>query len=214
VCALAEALAMPRALVPAYAGVLSALGMLVAPRGRQLSQTLCLPLQEQDDAGLRARLDALTAQGRTELLAEGVDERHLNAAYSLDLRYQGQRFTLNVAYSEVAQAVADFHDAHRRRFGHTLQVPVELVNVRVALSADSASPVLPETASRPAGSPLQTTRLAGEPQPVAVWRREALGSGHSHSGPLLIVDDVATTYVSRGWRVSSRQCGSLLLERC
>jgi N-methylhydantoinase A/oxoprolinase/acetone carboxylase beta subunit len=64
------------------------------------------------------------------------------------------------------------------------------------------------------GSPLQVARLAGEPQPVPVWRREALGSGHSHSGPLLIVDDVATTYVSRGWRVSIRRCGSLLLERC
>ena len=44
VCALADALAMRHALVPIHAGVLSALGMLVAPRGRQLSHTLCLPV--------------------------------------------------------------------------------------------------------------------------------------------------------------------------
>ena len=72
VCALADALAMRRVLVPMHAGVLSALGMLAAPRGRQLSHTLCLPLLQQDDARLRTRLVALADQGRAELLAEGI----------------------------------------------------------------------------------------------------------------------------------------------
>ena len=40
VCALADALGLSRALVPVHAGVLSALGMLAAPRSRQLSRTL------------------------------------------------------------------------------------------------------------------------------------------------------------------------------
>jgi N-methylhydantoinase A len=40
VCALAEALGMHQAMVPVHAGVLSALGMLSAPRGRQLSRTM------------------------------------------------------------------------------------------------------------------------------------------------------------------------------
>src|SRR5690606_11998497 len=39
-CSLAEALGMRKAIVPAQAGVLSALGMLVAVPGRQLSKTV------------------------------------------------------------------------------------------------------------------------------------------------------------------------------
>lgn len=214
VCALAEALAIPRALVPPHAGVLSALGMLAAPRGRQLAHTLCLPLHEQDDAGLRTRLDELTGQGRAELLAEGVAGESIRVAYSLDLRYRGQRFTLNVDYHTVAQALAEFHRAHRQRFGHALDVPVELVNLRVALAAGSAPVALTDTAATRPGTPLQTVRLVGETQPVAVWRRAALAGATPHAGPLLIADDVATTFVARGWRVSTLAGGCLLLARC
>jgi N-methylhydantoinase A len=214
VCALAEALAIPRALVPPHAGVLSALGMLAAPRGRQLSHTLCLPLQDQDDTGLRARLQALTGQGRSELLAEGVPAENIRALYSLDLRYQGQRFTLNVDYHTVEAALAAFHAAHRRRYGHALDVPVELVNLRVALVADSEPIALTDSAAVQTGAPLQTVKLVDEELPVPVWRREALGSGQVHQGPALVVDDVSTTYVARGWRVGSQTGGCLLLEHC
>jgi len=214
VCALAEALEMPRALVPLHAGVLSALGMLTAPRGRQLSHTLCLPLQDQDDKALLARLQTLSVQGRAELQAEGVAADSLRAAFSLDLRYQGQRFTLNVPYENIEQALTAFHRAHRLRFGHALGVPVELVNLRVALTADSEPVVLTGPASDRHGEPLQTVRLVGEEQAAPVWRREALGARQTHAGPLLIIDAVATTYVARGWQVTGQASGCLLLERC
>jgi N-methylhydantoinase A len=214
VCALAEALSMSRALVPPHAGVLSALGMLVAPRGRQLAHTLCLPLHEQDDAGLRTRLDELSRQGRAELLAEGVAGERIRATYSLDLRYRGQRFTLTVDYHAVEQALAAFHRAHLQRFGHALDVPVELVNLRVALVADGEPVALTETAPMLPGTPLQTVSLAGEAQPVPVWRRAALAGGRTHAGPLLVADGVATTFVAAGWCVTTLAGGCLLLERC
>ena len=128
---------------------------------------------------MRARLEELAARGRAELLAEGIAANRIHTTYSLDLRYQGQRFTLNVAYDTVERALAAFHRAHRRRFGH-------------ALSGAVSEP----------GTPIEAVILVGEQQPVPVWRREALGSGEAHSGPVLIVDDVATTFVSPGWRVS------------
>jgi len=214
VCALCEALSVPRALVPIHAGVLSALGMLVAPRGRQLSRTLGTPLLEQDDALLHIQLQRLVEQGRDELLAEGVTADAIQAAFSLDLRYLGQRFTLNVDYHGVTQAAEDFHQAHRRRFGHALNTPVELVNVRVALSAGSHPIPLAASSSGPAGGPLEQALLVGEPQPAPVWRREDLEVGQSFSGPLLVIDRVASTYVARGWRGSRHASGSLLLERC
>jgi N-methylhydantoinase A len=213
VCALADALAMRRAIVPIHAGVLSALGMLAAPRGRQLSHTLCLPLLQQDEGGLRARLRALADQGRAELLAEGVKAEAVLAAFSLDLRYHGQRFSLNVSYQSIEQAAGDFHRAHQQRFGHALNVPVELVNLRVGLSAGGSALAMGEQSPSPAGRPLEAARLAGEVQPVPVWRREDLACERSYRGPLLVVDAVATTYVATGWCVSREARGCLLMER-
>ncbi len=212
VCALAEALGMSRALVPAYGGVLSALGMILAPRGRELSQTLGLPLQTQSDADLRRHLRRLATRGRSELLAEGVAAGDIRETYSLDLRYRGQRYTLNVAYETPAQAEAAFQHAHRQRFGHTLAAPLELVNVRVMLSASDTQAQLgcdPITSGAPRG----TARVVGVDTPVAVWERSRLGLGRRHAGPLLIVDSVSTTYVSPGWSVSIDALGCLSLER-
>jgi N-methylhydantoinase A len=214
VCALADALAMRRTLVPMHAGVLSALGMLAAPRGRQLSHTLCLPLLQQDDAGLRTRLRVLADQGLAELLAEDIPECAVQTAFSLDLRYQGQRFSLTVSYQSVEQAVGDFHRAHKQRFGHALNAPVELVNLRVGLSAGGAALLFAGPPPEPSARPLEQVSVVGERQPVPVWRREDLPGGRPHRGPMLVVDVVATTYVAPGWCVSRQAGGCLLMERC
>ena len=68
VCALADALGMRRALVPVNAGVLSALGMLVAPPSRQLSHTLTGELSGFAEADIERQLQALAAAGRAELV--------------------------------------------------------------------------------------------------------------------------------------------------
>ncbi|NIA01315.1 MAG: hydantoinase/oxoprolinase family protein [Planctomycetia bacterium] len=213
VCALAEALDMRHALVPVHAGVLSALGMLVAPRGRQLSHTLNCLLAEQHDAQLRERFRSLEARGQSELQAEGIVPANIRSAFNLDLRYRGQSFTLNVPFGDIAQAESDFHAAHRQRFGHSLDAEVELVNLRVGLSASGSDLSVYERSNRSFGQPLEHAVLAGVEQPVPVWKREELGDNQCYSGPLLIVDDVASSWVAPGWTVVRHNSGCLLLER-
>jgi N-methylhydantoinase A len=214
VCALAEALGIRQALVPMHAGVLSALGMLAAPRGRQLSHTLCVPLPEQTDSGLRTRFAELAARGRDELRAEGVSAGRMDEAFSLDLRYQGQRFALTIAYRDVRQAEEDFHRAHRQRFGHALDVAVELVNLRVGLSAGGEALCLDQSSTAEApGQPLEVVRMTGESRPVPVWRREALEIDRHYDGPLLVIDAVATTCIAGGWRAQRLAGGGVLIER-
>ncbi len=213
VCALAEALNMRHALVPVHAGVLSALGMLAAPRGRQLSHTLNRPLAEQRDAQLRERFQSLEEQGQSELQAEGITRTDTRSECSLDLRYRGQSFTLNVPFGDIAQAEIDFHAAHRQRFGHRLDTEVELVNLRVGLSAGGSDLSVYEQSSSSRGQPLEYAALVDVKQPVPVWKREDLGSNQWYSGPLLIIDDVASSWVAPGWTVVRHDSGCLLLER-
>jgi N-methylhydantoinase A len=213
VCALAEALDMRHALVPVHAGVLSALGMLVAPRGRQLSHTLNCLLAGQRDEQLRRRFQSLEAQGQSELQAEGIMLTDIRSTFSLDLRYRGQSFTLNVPFRDIAQAESDFHAAHRRCFGHRLDAEVELVNLRVGLSASGSDLSVYDECSAPRGEPIEHASLAGVEQTVQVWRREDLESNQCYTGPLLIIDDVASSWVAPGWTMIRHESGCLLLER-
>jgi N-methylhydantoinase A len=213
VCALADALGMQQALVPAHAGVLSALGMLAAPRGRQLSHAMRGLLGGQPEGRLREQFQRLARQGRSELIEEGVDAGDIKATFSLDVRYLGQSYTLNVPFHDLQQVVTDFHQAHLRRFGHALASEVELVNLRVGLSAAGHSFSLTTERDGAAESPLEQAALSGIGQSVPVWRRQDLALNTAFAGPLLVIDSVATTFVAPQWAAMRHESGCLLLER-
>ncbi len=213
VCALAEALGIREALVPVHAGVLSALGMLAAPRGRQLSHTVPGLMEQQSDAQLTSRLQELAAQGRAELVEEGVEAAAIVTGFSLDMRYRGQSYTLNIPYRSVDQALAEFHEAHQQRFGHRLRATVELVNLRVSLSARGSAFALQSGWQPPSGKPFERAKLAGCERLVDVWQRHDLEFELPCAGPAVVIDAVATTYVAPGWQALRHPSGCLLLAR-
>ncbi|HHM05403.1 MAG TPA: hydantoinase/oxoprolinase family protein [Gammaproteobacteria bacterium] len=212
VCALAEALGMSEALVPVHAGVLSALGMLAARRGRHLSRTIARPLAEVDGEALARAFRALERQGRAELAAEGLAPGEIVVEQGVDLRYCGQAYSLTVPWGGPAAVREAFHLAHERRYGHRLPLEVELVNVRLRLRG-AAPPLdlLPGLAAG-AGRPVGSARLAGNVAPVPVWAREDVAGGEPVTGPALIIDAVSTTYLAPGWHARRDQGGNLLLQ--
>ncbi|WP_111642326.1 hydantoinase/oxoprolinase family protein [Marinimicrobium alkaliphilum] len=211
VCALAEALGMNKALVPIHGGVLSALGMLVAPRERQLSRTLQQPLAALDSEQLERELAALAADGRAQLEREGVEPDAIHANPSLDLRYQGQTYTLNVPYTTLAAATEAFHEAHRQRYGHRLDMAVELVNVRQQVLAPSAALTLPSGDEGSAPVPLEIRELPAIGA-CPVYQRDQLPSGALVTGPALVCETVSTTLIGVGWSAEVDGFGNLLLS--
>ena len=221
VCALAEALGMTRALVPARAGVLSALGMLVSPPGRLLTRTWLGLLTDRADAEIAAALDGLAAEGVDALAAEGHAPTSLQREVSLDLRYQGQSYTLNLPWQGGKATAAAFHDLHRTRYGHDLDLPVELVNLRVRLTAP-APEVSMHAADQERGPEsdaalnVYTAResyviLPSHEQPARVLARASMKAGEPLSGPAVILDDVATTWLAPGWTATLDAAGNLHL---
>ena len=215
VCALAEALGMRRALVPIHAGVLSALGMLVAPPGRQLSRTLTGALADVAESSIAAAIDRLTVQGIDALASEGIEPTSVVVEHSLDVRYQGQSYTLNVPWRSRDQAAEAFHAAHAERYGHRLGVPVELVNVRVALRARPPAMELQRQAAAAATQPEPESHVAlyGVGDAVPWFVRDSLSTGQTLPGPALVTETVATSYISPGWRGQVDPYGNLLLEQ-
>jgi N-methylhydantoinase A/oxoprolinase/acetone carboxylase beta subunit len=122
-CALADTLGMPVVVVPPRAGVLSAVGLLGAPRQVDLVRSWPAPA---DHAGAEAAAAALAAE------AAVTDEAQLVSA--VDCRYAGQSHELSVP------AVAAFRAEHTRRNGFALaDVPIEVVAIRA--SARWPSPI-------------------------------------------------------------------------
>lgn len=222
VCALAETLGMKRALVPIYAGVLSALGMLAARRSRELSRSVLKPLSALADAEVERHLEALRGRGREELAAEslprtgsgGIDERELEERIGADLRYAGQSFTLNLPWWGAAGAARAFHDAHEARYGHRLELDVELVNLRLTLQGPEPELPIPRLApgeGRPGA--VETVAVHGAEGEVPVYSRDDLLAGQRFPGPAIVREAVSTTWVAPGWECAVDDYGNLRLAR-
>jgi N-methylhydantoinase A len=114
-CALAEELEIGTVLVPAAAGVLSALGLVASDERRDSVRSYVMPLVE---AG--------------ELPAEG----------EADLRYVGQSFELTVPLG--GDLAEEFHKAHEERYGYADRArELELVAVRTAEVRPGPEVILP-----------------------------------------------------------------------
>ena len=213
VCALADILNLKQAIVPIHGGVLSALGMLTASKERQLSHAKRCLLNNVAEGTVDSALAALIQQGTKELLEEGVCSTQIATRCSLDLRYQGQTFTLSVPWEhEVQKAIDDFHHLHEQRYGHRLGHAVELVNVCVALNATQPPISLPSIHQEP-GSPIGTAQIVGLSEPCTVFNRLDLGNLQQISGPALIVETVSTTFIAEGWVANVDLYGNLHLKK-
>ena len=213
VCDLARALGIRETLVPRDAGVLSALGMLAAPSGRQLSRTLSGVLTPARRREIGVALRTLAEEGLAAMAGEGMGLPRIHAYPSLDLCYRGQAHTLNMFWQgSVGRALDAFHQAHERRYGHRLGTPVELVNLRVALRGPAARLRL---ARPPSGRPAESTRwitVYGVAAPVPVFERGALTAGQGLPAPAIIRDPGSTTYLARGWQATVDEHGHLRLR--
>jgi len=212
-CELAQALGIPRVLVPAFPGALSALGILVSDVVKDYSRTVLwrrvgktLPERE-----LQQAFAALERQAREDLRMEGWSGTP-KPERSLDLRYRGQGFELNVAHS--ARSIADFHALHQQRYGYS-DPARELEVVTLRLRATLASRVQPRFAPPRA----RATRRArarvlfdGRAQQTTIVARDALRPGRVLRAPAIITEYSATTVVPPGFRFRVDRAGNLLLE--
>jgi len=212
VCALAGLLDMHSAMVPVHGGVLSALGMLAAQPGRRLSRTRIGVLSEVSVGELEAVLDELEAQGRAALSHEGYSAHECTAQASADLRYLGQSYTLNLPWRGPSATAEAFHLSHLARYGHRLDLPVELVNLRQWVRGPQSALSLPQLPLGPPGKARDHCDLAGVARPVPRYQREELAAGQVVEGPALIAEPVATTWLASGWRLRVDATGNLLLS--
>ncbi|CAI8006453.1 Putative D-/L-hydantoinase subunit A [Geodia barretti] len=226
-CDLAQELGIPRVLIPARPGILSALGVAIADIVKDYSRTVMLRGRDLKRTRLEEEFHGMEGLARAELEQEGLPVDRMGARRFLDVRYVGQSFELTVDYPAsrssrssdgLARAISDsFYRAHLQRFGYAdRNEPVEIVNLRLKLDLVVDKPDLLLDAS--AGSGLARAELErvnvvfreGELE-TPLYDRDLLSSGDRVVGPALIVQLDTTTVVPPGWAGEVDTSGNLLL---
>ncbi len=218
--ALAEEIDIRRVLVPRHPGNFSALGLLASDIKHDEVRTRVGPLPER--WSLLPHLFAEMEGGvRRQLELEGFGAAQQRMRRSLDLRYRGQAFELNleVADEPLAAVEAAFHRHHRAVYGHAdPTAAIELVNARLTAYGVVAKPAAARlevgaTAGAPALIERRPVRFDGAVHDCPVWERDRLPTDVELRGPAIVEEFGATTVVLPGWHGTMDAHGNLRLER-
>ena len=191
---MAQALDIGRVVVPPAPGLFSSFGLLTADVEHHLSRTFRALLRDLDKAALNAAWEALAAEARRRLAADGYGGQAAPIERHASLHYQGQTYELTVPVPEgpldddaLAALEEAFGAEHERTYGHRAgpEEPVELVTLRVLGRGARPAARRPASTARPArrrgrphAPPISGRRAAGARPPSSAaptWRRGARG---------------------------------------
>ena len=221
---LAADIGIPTMIVPENPGVLSALGLLVAPVEHEHMRTFVARTPDIDVANMRDVLATLDAQGLAAMETEGVARDRISTRHAADMRYVGQSYELEVDVPDTTDASTPdelarrFHDAHERVYAHAQRGnAVETVNLRVVHSFRPAPPSpAGDRAGRADGNEARETRrtvFAEHPDGVdaAVFDRSDLAPGTVIDGPAIVEQPDTTIVVYPGHRCAVGDDGLLFV---
>jgi N-methylhydantoinase A len=138
--AVARELGIRSVLVPTIPGVLSAFGLLLAAPRHDFVSSLPRVLHSLDQAEFNGVLERMEAKGRDLLRRAGIETPPVTEV-SVDMRYERQNYTLNVALANIehtsAALTAAFSRAYEQKYGYRMDdQPIELVSCRVTVMTE------------------------------------------------------------------------------
>ena len=216
-CALARVLDMATVLLPAHAGLLSALGLGRARIERFRERQILQPLDAVEQT-LWRWIEGLAEDAASRVAEEGVPRSEIVVRRRIvHLRLEGQESTLAVEAAGVETLAEDFRRAYEDHYGYrSEQRSIEVESIRVV--ASSRDPAESEAIEPPASlraEPLGRRRvwLEGAWRRVPIFDREKLGPGATLDGPSLVFERHSGAVVERDWQASVDGAGGLVLRR-
>ena len=193
-CGLAGRLGMMRIVIPPHAGVLSAVGLALAPERREGLASFVVATDDVHSARLAGLLNGEAARLR------GEDGGALTARWWVRARFVGQGYELDVPVSpgDDGSAIASrFLDRHRTRTGFVLDRAVECISLRCALLGDAW--------------PVRFSRAVGSGEPAQDVDDGTMFERTLH-GPSIVRLPDATLRVMVGWTARALPMGGWMLE--
>jgi N-methylhydantoinase A/oxoprolinase/acetone carboxylase beta subunit len=220
---MAAHLGMPTIIVPRNAGVLSAFGLLMSDSVKDYTKSLMKPDSQVTLAGLDAEFRSLEEASIRDMKEDGFAAGDVVLERSLDCRYLGQSYEIDVPYRKARTAerafLESFHSRHQKFYSYRHdRRPVEIINLRV--KAVAVTPKIP-LAEEPGRRTLDPKALIRK-QPIfygkaaaegMVIDRSRLGPGNTLRGPALVIDPESTTFLPPGYAARVDGYSNLIIRK-
>ena len=221
----AEKLGVGRVLIPANAGVGSAVGLLRAPVAYEIVRGRLVRLSEFDPAAVNRLLAEMRAEAEA-VVRRGAPAAELTEQRSSFMRYRGQGHEIAVelpvrAFTEADRAVLAelFEAAYRRLYSRSIPgVDIEILSWVVSLRAPAEGRLAAETVEQ-RGEAKPISRRAvfdpdrGEFVDTPIYWRADLAPGARIAGPAVIAEDETSTVVSADFDAHIDRFGYIELNR-
>jgi N-methylhydantoinase A len=226
---IAEAVGIPRLLVPASPGIGCAMGLLETDVVHVYMQSAVSRIDQTNPAALEQIFGGLLTRARADTELEGFPDSAVRTERELDIRYPHQGYELAMPCpagpltGDLLQELRlAFDDRHREVYGVSApDEPVEVVNARVRTVVERTAPV--HASSNGAGAKSADAARTGAREvyfeagdafvQTPVYDRTLLEPGMAISGPAIIEQLDATTVVGPGWSGAIDEFGNLPLTR-
>ena len=216
-CSVADELSMSSVLVHPLSGVLSALGMGLAPIIAERHVTLERSLEPKAVLDAAAELAGLALDAVAEVTAQGALPEQIEVQRHAHLKYGGTDSAIPVVFTDESGLREAFESAYRRRFAFLMPdrpLVIESLSVRAVGRAFSAELAIVSRREQDVAA-VGSARLfiAGSWHDAPVFERAKLAVRQVIAGPAIVVEPHATTVVEPGWRAECLSRGELVLER-
>jgi N-methylhydantoinase A len=224
VCRLAQALGIPRIVLPASAGVTAAIGLLAAEVKFDVARTHVRRLDSVDGASLDAMYDEMSDQA-TAVVRESAVTSDVMVARSADARYVGQGYEVTVPIPSgrldaavLARVRTSFHEVYAARYGYANPAePVEVVTWKLSAIGGSPRIALAKAGASSADTRRKATRRAYFPEArgyadTPVYDRYELAAGTSLTGPAIVEERESTTVLPPGVTATVDEYANLIAE--
>jgi N-methylhydantoinase A len=213
-CELAASLSIPQVIVPARPGALSAFGILVSAVVKDYSRTvLWRVLNELPTERLNQEFENLARRADKDFQTEGWRGAILRRR-SVDVRYRGQGYELNIPYN--GRLMAAFRREHERRYGYSYPTrEIELVTIRVRAVMKSPQVSLSKArANRASRSDAERSSFFfnGKKIKAVMYDRDSLQVGRKYAGAAVVTEYSATTIVPPGMKFWLDRAGNVLIQ--
>ena len=197
---LARHMGIPKVFISKYASTLSAFGMLASDVIKDYVKTIMLPGTVHREI-INSLFAPMVAQGTTEVQNEEIQQDQIEILCSLDVRYTGQSYELNIPYTE--EFISDFYKAHSITYGYAyMDKTIEIVNLRVRVIGKVAPISLPPIRVKQNNhnfSPVEyrQVQMSEGSSILGVFDYEQLAPGIKYEGPALIVSPDTTILINK-----------------
>jgi N-methylhydantoinase A len=215
---LASVLGIRTVIIPPAPGLLCALGLLVTDIRSDFTQTRVMDVNSSAPGDFESVFAGLESSAADWLARGQLDGGTARYVRSVDMRYRGQNYEIQVAVDDVGTDLqvleTRFNEAHERLHGYCAPgTPTQVVNFRVTCHAGQAFKQI-----RPGYRPTikaepreRTVRFRNGDLTTQILARDSLDVGTQFKGPAIVTQMDSTTLVPPDFEAYVDDCHNMVL---